>query len=55
MADDYVHYSPYCAEIEVAHAQQARTPEVVAAHYKLAEADLERITAEAPIKQNENA
>lgn len=40
------------AELELELAQQAMSPGVVAAHYQLAEAYLERVAAADPAKRN---
>jgi hypothetical protein len=50
--DDKSYYR-FRAEIEVEHAQQATHPAVVAAHYHLAEAYLERLSKlEQPVNQD---
>lgn len=55
MSDEDVGYYRRRAETELEHAQQAKSPEVVAAHYQLAEAYLERVAAAELAKQAEDA
>lgn len=55
MPDDDLTYYRHRAEVELEQAQQAKRPEVVLAHYHLAEAYLERIAAAEPAVQAENA
>jgi hypothetical protein len=47
MEDDDTAYFHRRAEIELEHAQRATNPYVVAAHYQLAQAYLERVSARA--------
>ncbi|MFL0419511.1 hypothetical protein ACH0CP_18575 [Sphingomonas sp. 179-I 2A4 NHS] len=51
MSDDDLSYYRRRAETELEQAQQARSPQVVAAHSQLAEAYLERIASTEPTGQ----
>lgn len=55
MTEDDISYFQRRAEAELALAQQATKPEVVAVHHKLAEAYFDRIVSAEPATQVEHA
>ena len=55
MPDDDATYYRRRAETELEKAQQATSPEIVRAHFELANAYLERIAAAESAKQTEDA
>ena len=51
MTDNDINYYQRRAEAELVMAQQATLPEVVSAHYQLADAYLERVASAEPVRR----